>query len=172
MSVAAPVSADEARGGSVRVTADRLDLVIALDGANPVVWRACHPFCARADTDSGKSVRFAGEDLPAVIRLIIRDLDPPVDLQRLRFTAELGEDERARIATFQADLPLEGVRFVKSFEVSREGYEVVMTARMVGPNAATFMSGRRLELELDAGRGLFPPPAAGFAAMLERMSRV
>ncbi len=170
--VAAPVSADEARGGSVRVTADRLDLVIALDGADPVVWRACHPSCARADTDSGKSVRFAGEDLPAVIRLIIRDLDPPVDLQRLRFTAELGEDERARIATFQADLPLEGVRFVKSFEVSREGYEVVMTARMVGPNAATFMSGRRLELELDAGRGLFPPPAAGFAAMLERMSRV
>ena len=65
-----------------------------------------------------------------------------------------------------------GVRLVKSFEVSRTGYEVVMTARMIGPNAAAFMSGRRLTLELGAGRGLAPPPAAGFAAMLERMSRV
>jgi YidC/Oxa1 family membrane protein insertase len=170
--VTAPVSADETRGGSVRVTADRLDLVIALDGANPVVWRACHPSCVRADAGSGTSARLVGDDDPPVIRLILRDAEPPVDLQRLRFTGELGEDERARIATFQSDLPVAGVRLVKSFEVSRGGYEVVMTARMVGPNAAAFMADRRLELELEAGRGLFPPPAAGFAAMLERMSRV
>src|SRR3989442_14401564 len=47
-----------------------------------------------------------------------------------------------------------------------------MTAQVIGPNATAFMSGGRLELEVGAGRGLFPPPAAGFAAMLERMSRV
>src|SRR5262249_20125352 len=34
------------------------------------------------------------------------------------------------------------------------------------------MSGRRLTLELAAGQGLRPPEAAGFAAMIERMSRV
>ena len=61
--------------------------------------------------------------------------------------------------TFQSDLPVDGVRLVKSFEVSREGYEVVMTVRLIGPNAAAFMAGRRLELELGAGRGLFPAPA-------------
>jgi YidC/Oxa1 family membrane protein insertase len=166
-----PVSAADTPGGSVRVAGDRLDLVVALDGAAPVEWRACHPSCAGADAGSGTSVRFADADHPA-IRLIIRDLEPPVDLQRLRFSADLGEDERSRVATFQADLPVPGVRLVKSFEVSREGYEVVVAARMVGPNAAAFMSGRRLELELSAGRGLLPPPAAGFAAMLERMSRV
>ncbi len=167
-----PVSAEEARGGSLHVTTERLDLVVALDGATPAVWRACHPSCARVDAGSGTSVHFVGEGDPPVIRLILRDSAPSVDLQRLRFTGELGEDERSRIVTFQADLPVAGVRFVKSFEVSREGYEVVMTARMVGPRAAAFMSGRHLELELGAGRGLLPPSAAGVAAMLERMSRV
>jgi len=169
---APPVFADEGRGGSVRVAGDGLELVVALDGATPVEWRACHPSCAGADRGSGTDMRVVAADDPAAIRLIIRDLEPPVDLQRLRFSAELGEDERSRIATLAADLPVPGVRFVKSFAVSRDGYGVVMTARMVGPNAATFMSGRRLELELSAGRGLLPPPAAGFAAMLERMSRV
>ena len=151
---------------------DRLDLVIALDGATPAEWRACHPSCAKADAGTGTSVWVVGADDPAAIRLVVRDLDPPVDLQRLRFSVDHTEDERARIATFQADLSVPGVRLVKSFEVSRDGYEVVMTARMVGPNAAAFMSGRRLTLELNAGRGLAPPPAAGFAAMLERTSRV
>src|SRR5262249_5006298 len=98
--------------------------------------------------------------------------ESPVDVDRLHFTAELHEDERARIASFQADLPIDGIRLVKSFEVSRDGYQVVMTARLVGPSAATLMARHRLALELRAGRGLFPPPAAGFAAMLERMSRV
>ena len=74
--------------------------------------------------------------------------------------------------TFEADLPVEGVRLVKSFEVSADGYEVVMTVRLIGPNAAAFMAGRRLELELEAGRALVPPPAAGVAAMLERRDRV
>ena len=166
------VAADEAPGGSIRVTTERLDLAIALEGATPVVWRACHPSCARVDAGSGTSVRFVGEGDSPVIRLLLRDSEPPVDLQRLRFAAELGVDERARIATFQGDLPVEGVRLVTSFEVAREGYEVVMTARVIGPNATAFMSGRRLELEVGAGRGLFPPPAAGFAAILERMSRV
>jgi YidC/Oxa1 family membrane protein insertase len=169
---AASVSADEVRAESVRVVGDRLDLVIARDGATAVEWRACHPSCTKADAGAGTSVRLVGAGDPPAIRLIVRDLEPPVDLQRVRFSVALTEDERARIATFQADLPVPGVRLVKSFEVSRDGYEVVMTARLVGPNAAAFMSGRRLTLELGAGRGLSPPLAAGFAAMLERMSRV
>jgi YidC/Oxa1 family membrane protein insertase len=44
--------------------------------------------------------------------------------------------------------------------------------RLLGPNAAAFAAGRRLELELGAGRRLFAAPAAGFAAMLDRVSRV
>ena len=170
--VPAPIFADQLQAGAVRVTTEQLELTFAVDGAVPVAWRACHPSCTRADAGDGKSVRFVGEGEPPVILLRVRDTEPPVDLQRLRFTVALGEDERARIATFQSDLPVEGVRLVKSFEVSRTGYEVVVTARLIGPNAAAFMSGRRLELELAAGRGLFPPPAAGVAAMLERMSRV
>jgi len=161
-----PVVADQLQAGAVRVTTEQLELTFAVDGAVPVTWRACYPSCARADAGDGKSVRFVGEGEPPVILLRVRDAEPPVDLQRLRFTVALGEDERARIATFQSDLPVEGVRLVKSFEVSRTGYEVVVTARLIGPNAAAFMSGRRFALELAAGRGLFPPPAAGVAAML------
>jgi YidC/Oxa1 family membrane protein insertase len=169
---ATPVRAQEPRGATVRVVGDRQDLVIGRDGAMPVEWRACYPSCAAADAGGGASVRLVGAGDPAAIQLVVPDLDPPVDLQRLRFSVALTEDERARIATFQADLPVPGVRLVKSFEVSRDGYEVVMTARMVGPEAAAFMSGRRLTLELSLPGGLMPPPAAGFAAMLERTSRV
>jgi YidC/Oxa1 family membrane protein insertase len=168
----APAAADEPRGERVRVATERLDLTIALDGAIPVRWRACHPSCARVDAGSGTSVRFVDAADPPVIRLSLRDGAPPVDLQRLRFTVQLGEDGRTRIATLQSDLTVEGVRLVTSFALSREGYEVVMTTRMIGPNAAAFMAGRRFDLELSAGRDLLPPPAAGFAAMLERMSRV
>src|SRR5262249_23951282 len=170
--VAAPSFASGgAPDGTVRIAGDRLDLTVALEGAVPVEWRVCDPSCAGADVGATKAVRFGDADHPP-IRLIIRDVEPPIDLQRLRFAAELAENERARSATFQAALPVPGVRLVKSFEVSRDGYEVVMAARLVGPNAAAFMSGRRLELEVDAGRDLLPPPAAGFAAMLERTSRV
>jgi YidC/Oxa1 family membrane protein insertase len=102
----------------------------------------------------------------------LREAVPGLDLQRLRFTADLTEDARARIVTFQADLPVNGVRLVKSFAVSKEGYEVVLTVRLLGPKAAPFMAGRRLDLELGAGRGLFPSPAPGFAAMLDRVQRV
>jgi YidC/Oxa1 family membrane protein insertase len=171
--VAAPGFAQPQRADTVRVVGDRLELTIALDGATPVAWRACHPSCAKADSEVGTSVRLLGEGDPRAIRLVVRDLDPPVDLQSGRFSVEVSEDERARIATFQMDLSAPGVRLVKSFEVSRDGYEVVMTARMIGPEASAFMSGRRLTLELAAGRGLQPPEdAAGFAAMLERTSRV
>ena len=125
----APAAADEPRGERVRVATERLDLTIALDGAVPVRWRACHPTCALVDAGSGTSVRFVDDGDPSVIRLRLRDSEPAVDLQRLRFTVELAEDERARIATFQSDLPVEGARLVTSFALSREGYEVVMTIR-------------------------------------------
>jgi YidC/Oxa1 family membrane protein insertase len=104
--------------------------------------------------------------------MTIRGAGSAVDLEGLRFRADLSEDARARVATFSSDLPVEGVRIEKSFEVSKDGYEVVMTVRLVGPNAAAFGAGRRLALELEAGRDVLPPPAAGVAAMLERVSRV
>src|SRR5216684_294988 len=166
------VSAEKAGGNRVHVTTNRLDLLFSLDGASPVTWRACHPSCAQADAAAGTSMRFTGNDDSPQARLVLHGPGPAVDLQGLRFTADLSEDTRAQIVTFRSDLPVDGVRLVKSFAVSREGYEVVMTARLLGPNAAAFMAGRRLDLELDAGRGLFPAPAAGFAAILERVSRV
>jgi YidC/Oxa1 family membrane protein insertase len=171
--IATPIAAEETESGRVRVTADRLDLVFSLNGARPVLWRACHPSCAQDGRALGTSVRLTGPDDPSLVRLAFRGLDAPLDLQRLRFTAaDLAEDARARVVTFQADLPVDGVRLLKTFEVSKQGYEVVMTLRLLGPNAAAFAAGRRLELELDVGRGLVPAPAAGFAAMLERVGRV
>lgn len=161
---ALPVSADETGGDRVRVTTSRLDLVFSLDGATPVTWRACHPSCAQADVGQGTSVHFTGRDDPPQARLMLRGPDQPMDLQGLRFTADLTEAARARIVTFGADLPGGGVRMVKSFEVSREGYEVVLTVRLSGENAAALAANRRLELELDGGRGLLPAPAPGFSA--------
>jgi len=169
---ASPVAADEVRGGRVRLAGNRAELVIALDGGTPVDWRACHPSCARADAGSGSALRFVTDGDPSPIRLIIRDLEPPIDPTALRYSAELSENELARIVTLQADLPAAGARLVKTFEVPRDGYKIVMTVRLEESSAAVFLSGARLELELSAGRGLLPLPAAGFAAMLERMSRV
>ena len=174
--VAPPAAAGEAASDRVHLATSRLDLDFALDGANPVAWRACHPSCAQADAASGSSIRFTGSDDPPPPRLVLRDVasshGPSVDLQRLRFTAAVSESAAVRVVTFEANLPVEGVRLVKSVEVSREGYEVVMAARLLGPNAAAFMAGRRLELELGAGRDLYPPPAAGFTAVLDRVKRV
>jgi YidC/Oxa1 family membrane protein insertase len=167
-----PVAAEEAGRNRVHVATKRLDLLFSLDGASPVSWRACHPSCAQADTAGGTSVHFTGDDDPPQARLILRGPGPAVDLRDLRFTADLTEDAHARTVTFRSDLPVDGVRLVKSFAVPWEGYDVVMTARVLGPNAAAFMARRRLDVELDAGRGLSPAPAAGFAAMLERVSRV
>ena len=170
--IALPVSADETDGNRVRVTTSRLDLVFSLEGASPVAWRACHPSCAQADVGQGTSVRFTGPDDPPQARLYLRGPGPPVDLQGLRFTADLNEGARARVVTFRSDLPGGGVRVARSFEVSREGYEVVMTVRLSGEKAAALTAGRRLDLELGAGRGLLPAPAPGFSAMLDRVSRV
>lgn len=159
-----PASAEEVKvtADGVRITTAHLDLVFSLEGANPTAWGA-------AATPPPTSVRFTGEEDPPQARL---QLHPSVDLQHLRFTAEITEDSRSRIVTFQSDLPVDGVRLVKSFAVSKEGYEVVLTVRLLGPNAAQFMAGRRLDLELGAGHGLFPPPAPGFAAMLDRVQRI
>jgi len=170
--IALPVSAEEAGDNRVHIATKRLDLVFSLDGASPVSWRACHPSCAQADEAAGTSVRFTGNDDPPPARLFLRGPGPAVNFQSLRFRATVTEDARVRTVTFQSDLPVDGVRLVKSFEVSREGYEVVVTARLLGPNAAAFVAGRRLDLQLEAGRGLFPAPAPGFAAFLERVSRV
>src|SRR5712691_287119 len=115
-----PVSAEEAGGNRVRVTTNRLDLVFSLDGASPVTWRACHPSCAQADAAAGTSVRFTGNDDPPQARVILRGPGPAVDLQGLRFTADLSEDSGAQIVTFSSDLPVNGVRLVKSFAVSRQ----------------------------------------------------
>jgi YidC/Oxa1 family membrane protein insertase len=166
------VSAEELDGDRVRVTTNRLDLVFSLDGASPMLWRACHPSCAMAGAAAATSVRFTSDDDPPQARLYLRGPGPTVDLQRLRFTADLTEDARARMVTFRSDLPGGGVRMIKSFEISREGYEVVMTVRLSGEKAAAFMTGRRLELELGSGRGILPAPAPGFSALLDRVSRV
>ena len=167
-----PASADELGGDRVRITTNRLDLVFSQDGASPVAWRACHPSCAQADVGQGTSVRFTGRDDPPQARLYLRGPGPPVDLEGLRFAADLSEGAGARMVTFRSDLPGGGVSVAKSFEVSREGYEVVMTVRLSGEKAAALTAGRRLELELGAGRGLLPAPAPGFSAMLDRVSRV
>lgn len=154
------------------MTSDRLELALSLDGGDPAAWRACHPSCARADMGAGTSVLFAGGDESPGARLSLRGGAPWIDLQALRFTAEAGENARARTVTLWADLPIDGVRLVKEFELAADGYEVVVTARFTGSGASAFMAGRSLELDLRPGRGLSPPPAAGFAATLERVDRV
>ena len=168
----ASLAADEPGAGRVRVTTDRLDVTFALEGGSPVQWRACHPACARAGAGAGTSVDFNGFEDPPQARLVLHGAGAPVDVSRLPFTAALTEDARARVVTFEADLPGEGVRLVKAFALSRDGYLTVVTVRVLGPNAAAFMAARRLEIELAAGRALFPPPAAGFAALLDRVGRV
>jgi len=148
----------------------RLDLAFSSRGANPTHWRACHASCTRADDGKGTSVRFTEAGDPPLARLVFRGGDSTVNLDDVAFTAEIGKD--GRTVTFRADLPVDGVRIEKSFELSPEGYDVAMAVRFSGPNAASFLVGRQLQLDIAPGRGFHPAPAAGFAAMLERVSRV
>ncbi|MGH7354877.1 MAG: YidC/Oxa1 family membrane protein insertase [Candidatus Rokuibacteriota bacterium] len=155
-----PVAADAA----VRVTTSRLDLVIADDGAEPVVWRA------RTDRTS---ISFAGDGDPPPVRLSLHGPGRPFDLARLRFAlVDLTESARARTATFEADAPGGSVRVVKSFDVGKDSHAVVMTVRLRGPGAAALMAGRRFDVDVVPGRGLTPAPAAGFAEMLDRVGPV
>jgi YidC/Oxa1 family membrane protein insertase len=172
MASALPTTACAAADNAIRLASDHLDLVISLDGGHPVRWRACHPSCAAVDAGSGTSVWFTSAEDPPQARLRVHGPGEPVDLQGLRFTADPTAAMPARAVTLQAELPGAVARITKTFEVSREGYEVVMTVRLLGPNAAAFVARRRLELDLSAGRELSPPPAAGFAAMLDRVHRV
>jgi len=169
--IAALAGAEPAEAAdSVRITTARLDLVISLAGAVPLSWRACDPSCASADAGRGTALRFVSEDDSPQPRLVLRGSGGPVDLLALRFTADVRDDPHARVATFEAALPVDGARLAKSFAVSRDRYEVAMTVRLLGPNAAQFSAGRGLELGADGG--LFPAPAAGFSAVLDRVRRV
>jgi len=166
-----PVFAEALDADRLRLTTERLDLVFALEGANPISWRACHPSCA-AGNGRAVSISFAGAQDPPQARLRLPGLGTAIDLDRLRFTAETSETAKARVVTFQADLPVDGVRLVKSFAISREGYDVTLTVELRSANAAPLPAGQRLELELVAGRTLFPPSSPGFAGMLEHVQRV
>src|SRR5262249_23767947 len=127
-----PVSAAELDADRLRLTTERLDLVFALEGANPISWRACHPSCAAAK--GAGFISFAGAPDPPQARPPLAGAGTAIDLDRLRFTAETSEDAKARVVTFQADLPVDGVRLVKSFAVSREGYDVILSVELRGAN--------------------------------------
>ncbi len=172
MAAAAAVDAARMRGDRVEVSTEYLRLVFSLDGANPVRWEACHPVCDGAAGSPPRSVAFTTENDPPAARLTLRGAGLDVDLDRLRFTAEITENDHARVVTFRSKLPVSDVAIEKSFEVSRRRYETVMTARLVGAGAATFGAGRRFGVELSAGAGLFPAPAPGFSAALEGLRRV
>jgi hypothetical protein len=165
------VSAD-GTGERVRVATERLEIVLALDGARPVTWRACRPSCLRADAESGTSIRFTGNGDDPQPRLILHGPSGPIDLERLRFTAEPAQEGPVSRVTLRADLPVDGVRLEESFAPSRDGYDTALTVRQLGPGAAAVAATARPALEVAPGRELRPPPAAGFAAMLERVGRV
>jgi len=153
----------------VSVTTDRIQIVFDRTGASPVEWRACHPACA---APGATSVRFAGPEDAPIVRLALGGAGARVDLQRLRYSATVSDQAGARVVTFTANLPDGDLGIAKTFAIAREGYEVVMTVQLLGPGAAALATGRGLALELHAGRGLVPPPAPGFSAHLDGVSRV
>ena len=148
--------------------------MFALEGAGPVGWRACHPSCARADAGSGTSVRFADADDPPRSGCASAAPSPAVDLQRLRFTAALTEEARAwHRRPSSPTCRSSGIRLVKSFAVSR-GW---LRGRDDGPAARARTPPRSCRADGWSSSWtravvFSPPPAAGFAAMLERVQRV
>jgi len=164
---AAAGTADE-----VRVATERLELTLALDGARPVLWRACRPSCLRADAGDGTAVRFVIPGDGSTVRLVLDGRPGPSLLDRLRFVAEPTEDARTRGVTLRADLPIEGVRLEESFVLARDGYETALTVRLVGPGAAAYAARIAPALELAPGREIGPAPASGFGALLERVDAV
>lgn len=169
---AAPAAADE-DAGRVRLATERLEVVLALDGGRPVSWRACRPTCRAADAGSGVSLPFAapGDEAP-IPRFVLHGPQGPIDPGRLRFAPDPAGAGPARQATLRAGLPVDGVGIEESLALSPDGYETVLTVRLVGPAAPAFAAATRATLELGTGRSLEPPPAAGFGALLERIGRV
>src|SRR6185503_13251944 len=148
------------------------ELTLALDGARPVLWRACRPSCLRADAGDGTAVRFVIPGDGSTVRLVLDGRPGPSLLDRLRFVAEPTDDARTRGVTLRADLPIEGVRLEESFVLARDGYETALTVRLVGPGAAAYAARIAPALELAPGREIGPAPASGFGALLERVDAV
>jgi YidC/Oxa1 family membrane protein insertase len=162
-------SAPSGRSERLELRTDRLQVVFSIGQAVPIAWRACHPAC---DVPRATSVAFgSGAGAPPARFLILGGETSP-ELEQLRFALEASASEPVPRATFAAEAPGLGIRVVRTFELSPQGYEVVATARVEGPGAAALMAGRRLALELRAGSGLDSPPGAGFSASLDDVRRV
>lgn len=159
-------------GDEVRVVTERLELTVALDGARPLVWRACRPSCLQADRGDGTAVRLIAPGDGSEVRLALDGPSGPLVLDRLRFAAEPTEDARTRGVTLRADLPVEGVRLEQAFVLSRDGYETGLTVRLVGPGAAAYATRVAPRLQIAPGGEIGPAPAAGFGALLERVGAV
>ena len=167
--VGAP-SADAATSPDrLHVTGEDLELVLSPSDADLLVWRACHPSCAAADTATGTSVRFVVTVRPAVLGE--SGGDAGVAVSAAPATVEITETPRGRMVTF-ASQTSGGVRLVTAFDVARRGYEVAVALRVVGAGADAFMVGRRLALDLEAAPRWSPPTGAGWRAIGDDVRRV
>jgi len=167
--VGAP-SADAATSPDrLHVTGEDLELVLSPSDADLLVWRACHPSCAAADTAAGTSVRFVVTVRPAVLGE--SGGDAGVAVSAAPATVEITETPRGRMVTF-ASQTSGGVRLVTAFDVARRGYEVAVALRVVGAGADAFMVGRRLALDLEAAPRWSPPTGAGWRAIGDDVRRM
>lgn len=145
-------------GDRIDITTERLQLVVSPSVPVPLVWRACHPSCAAADIGSGTSIRFT---VAARTHVTLPSAARDVGLSRAPVAAAVTDTPTARVVTFTSE-PIDGVRLVTAFEIARRGYDVIVAARVVGPNANAFMAGRRLTVELEAGPTWAPITTAGW----------
>jgi YidC/Oxa1 family membrane protein insertase len=145
-------------GDRIDITTERLQLVFSPAVPVPLVWRACHPSCAAADIGAGTSIRFA---VAARAHVTLPSAARDVGLSQAAVAAAVTDTPTARVVTFTSEA-IDGVRLVTAFEIARRGYDVIVAARVVGPNANAFMAGRRLTVELEARPTWAPTPTAGW----------
>ena len=155
------VAAGQAASEPVDVKAESLQLEFAPSAPAPVSWRACHPSCAAADGGSGTSIRFVGPGDGPQPRVTLVGAGTTLEPSRAAVVTSVADTPSARQVTVTSQ-PADGIQLLTSFEVARRGYEVTVSVRILGPNAAAFMSGRRVAVELDVGQHWPSPTASGW----------
>lgn len=153
----------------IHIKTEKQKISFSLKGAYPVSWQACHPSYA----DAGATVSFSESADSSPLRLTIKDRpELSRQIQQLIYQLEREENDKFQILRFISEPLTQGVYFEKIYKISKHGYQLTFTIRICGEQADQFIKDNTIVLVLSHGRQFVPPPAAGFAGGLEKVTSI
>jgi YidC/Oxa1 family membrane protein insertase len=153
----------------VDARSETLQIDFAVEGAQPLAWRACWPGCEAARNDAA----FGSEAEPLQLAVAVPG-DPELSarIAALPYRAERREDGGTVLLDFASEPLAEGVALRKSWRIPAHGYQTAFELAFVGAGAEAFVRAHPVELRLTTGRAFEPPHEWGFAGLSEVLAAV